>query len=325
MKKTIDAAVRGMQLSWQLWVKRQPIDWRLAAVCLAGALALWPLVHRLPMVGWDWYFWFEPGIIGFYPPWTAVVLSPLTALPWRSGLSLLNSITLCAVAVAVAKEAQPADRAGWSAAVLLALLSPPVFMDLWLGNIEGLVLFGQLLMPPGILLLLMKPHLTGWALLARRDWLLWGLGWGLVSLLIWGAWPLRMFAEMSRLEQNPLMIGWGNLGWPVLLLGAVLLVFSGADPLRLMSAGFLLTPYLMPNHMLLLLPALGRVRGWRRLALWAAVWLSAFGGGASLGWVRYLSLAFPLMCWFLLPGNPSFATVQLAHNVQPKAAVGETI
>jgi hypothetical protein len=282
------------------WKQPVTFDWKAGLACILGGILLYPLMARLPVVGWDWYYWFLPGNIDFYPPWTRLVLAPLTALPWRTGLALLNGITLMTVAVAAARQARPGNRRSRLIAAGLALVSPPVLMALWLGNIEGLVLLGLVALPPGVILALTKPHLSIWALLARRRWLIWTAGWGVLSLLIWGWWPGRTFGEMGRLSENFFTIGWYNLGWPLIIIGAVLLLFSSADPQRLLAAGFFLTPYLMPNHMLLLLPALGGVEGWKRWFLWGVLWVSGLASGVGAGAGRYLGLAFPLAVWFLL-------------------------
>ncbi|MEA3352176.1 MAG: hypothetical protein U9Q82_16350 [Chloroflexota bacterium] len=282
------------------WKRTRPVNWQLPAACLLGGLALWPLVARLPVVGWDWFYWFYPRRIDFYPPWTEVVLGPLLALPWRTGLSLLNGIMLMTVAVGAASEDRSGTRHSILTAAGLAVVTPPVFMALWLGNVEGLVLLGIITFPPGVVLALMKPHLTGWAVLARRQWILWAVGFGVLSVLVWGWWPAQMVADFGRLTDNPMAIGWYNLGWPVAVLGGILLLFSTADPYRLMAAGFLLTPYLMPNHMLLLLPVLGRVSGWRRAVLWLFCWVSGVAAGIEEGALRYLVLSFPLAVWWFL-------------------------
>lgn len=295
------AALRDrIQTLLEEWKRPAPFDWRAVLACLLGGVLLYPLAARLPVVGWDWYYWFEPGNIDFYPPWTAYLLKPFTSLPWRSGLALLNALTLATVGVAAGRAAFGKGRVSLLGAALLALMTPPVFMALWLGNLEGLVLLGMVALPPGVILALVKPHLGMWAVIARRRWFLWAAGLGILSLLIWGLWPLRTFSEMGRLSQNYFTVGWYDLGWPVLAVGIVLILLSNADPLRLLAAGFFLTPYLMPNHMLLLLPALGRLSGWRRLLLWLIIWLSGVATGMGSSPMRYLVLAFPLAVWLLL-------------------------
>lgn len=281
------------------WNAPEKTDWLAAAACLAGGLALAPLMARLPLVGWDWYYWFTvPGKIFFYPPWTPILLSPLTALPWRGGFAVLAGITLMTVGVAVMKAAFKFGRASRLGAAALALLSPPALWDMWVGNIEGLVLLGLVAAPPGMILALVKPNLTLWAGLANRQRFGWSAAAGIVSLLVWGWWLPDMFSDNERLFNNIVTTGWGVLGWHVAALGAILLLFSRPDWLNLMAAGFLLSPYLVPNHFLLLLPALGRVRGGRRIVLWLSGWVSVLGIGISAGGWRHLVLGFPLAVWW---------------------------
>jgi len=85
------------------------------------------------------------------------------------------------------------------------------------------------------------------------------------------------------------------------LLGLVLFPFSGPDPLRLMASGVLIMPFFMPYHFLMLLPALGRVRSFRRWILWLLTWTLA-GVPAFGGWTKYLALSFPVAVWLL--GSP---------------------
>jgi hypothetical protein len=186
-------------------------------------------------------------------------------------------------------------------AATLALLSPPVFILLWVVNIESLALFGSLFLPLGLPLILLKPHVYVWAILSRRKWMIWAAIFGAASLLIWGMWPLHVMESVSGRIQHPSAFGWSGVGLPMILIGALLLVFTNADPLRLMAAGSFLSPFLMPQHFVLLLPALGRVRGWKRLGLWAGAWLMAmpvmFGEWMN---IKYLALGFPLLIWWML-------------------------
>ncbi len=301
----------SLRVAWQAWFQEECFDWRPAAASLVGGVLVWPLVHRLPMVGWDWYYWFFANRIEFYPPWTSLLLSPLVQLPWRAGLSLVNSLLLVALAVFVYRQALGEAIPTRLLACAMALLTPQVFINLYLGSIEGLMLIGMLLLPPGAALVLFKPNLTGWVLLARRQWFIWGAGIGVISLVIWGWWPANMFSWIEPLTEKSLAIGWYNLGWPIAVLGAVLLPFSGANPMRLLAAGLLLTPYLMPNHLYLLLPALGSVRGWKRAALWAAAWISGLAAGAYGSSLMRLAILFPLAVWLLIPARERWLPVDV--------------
>lgn len=306
MKMSLAPLAVSIKRAWSGWRQAESFEWRPAVGSLIGAMILWPLVHRLPMIGWDWYYWFFSNRIDFYPPWTEILLAPFVWLPWRTGLSFMNSLLLVSLAIFVYRIADTEAVPPRLLASALALLTPQVFMNLYLGSIEGLMLVGMMFFPAGVILALIKPNLTGWLLLARRQWLLWGAGVGLLSLVIWGWWPAETLSWMEPLTDKSLAIGWYNLGWPIALLGALLLPFSGAHPFRLMAAGFLLTPYLMSNHAYLLLPALGCVRGWMRVALWVTAWVSGLAAGALGSAPASLAIIFPLAVWLLLAGKPSW-------------------
>jgi len=287
------------------WTRKEPFDWRALLACLIGGVILWPLVDRLPVLGMDWYTYFYPRVFeGIYPPWTGPVLTPFVWVPWRASLSLMNSLMLVTVAVATAREARRFSLASRLGAVAMATTAPTLLMLLWQGNVDGLVLLGLVALPPGVVLALIKPTIAGWALLARRQWTLWAIGFGVVSLVIWGWWPGSLMHAFDGRFLHPMAMGWHNLGWPVALMGLILLAFTNADPMRLMAAGSFLAPYVMPNHYLLFLPALGRVSGWRRWVLWGWAWVVGLVPGFT-GITRYLALGFPLAVWFLLKEKDS--------------------
>lgn len=293
---------RGWNADWQ---RPSDPDWHSALASLAGAVLLWPLTNQLPMLGFDWRTYFWAGDFRQYPPWTQWVLWPLLALPWRAGLAGLNALLLMTVAVSAAREVyrQPGRSISFAitsealGVVLLTLFTPPVIVLLWVGNIEAVALWGLLFMPAGLALVLLKPHLGVWAVLSRRSWLVWAVLFGLLSLLIWPGWPFRLLGSVGERVQHPSAFGWISLGWPLIVIGLTLLTRTPADALPLMAAGAFLSPFLMPQHFVFLLPALGRVRGWRRLALWAGAWLLAVPLMFD-GWLKYLGLGFPLLVWW---------------------------
>ena len=282
------------------WKRHEPFDWKAVCACLVGGLVLWPLVDRLPALGLDWFTFFYPRIFdGLYPPWTETILFPFAQIPWRASFSLMNSLMFMIVAVATAREARVYPLASRLGASVMAITTAPLLILLWQGNIDGLVLLGYVAFPPGVVLSLIKPTIAGWAILARRQWMLWGLGFGVLSIIVWGFWPASLRDVFDYRYYHPMAMGWQNLGWPVALLGLILLVFTNADPLRLMAAGSFLSPYVMPNHYLVLLPALGRVHGWRRWLLWGWAWVVGLVPG-FVGITRYIALGFPLAVWWLL-------------------------
>jgi hypothetical protein len=278
-----------------------------ALVVLVGGLILTPLIMQLPLLGFDWQACFEAegsflpplgDCYAQYPPWTPFILRPWTILPWRVGLSFQLGMMLMAVAVSTAKGAFR-----YAEAVVLALFTPPILWLLWLGQIDGLALWGLMFMPFGILWALTKPNITVWALFARWQWVAVAAVVGIVSVLIWGWWPETLLAARSHCTQHPAAMGWVNTGWPVLVLGLLLFPFSGSDPLRLMASGALLMPFVMPYHFMMLLPALGRVRSYRRWFLWGLAWTTA-AVPAFGGWTKYLALSFPIAVWILVSPDP---------------------
>lgn len=302
---------------------RLGFDWKAAAGALFGGLLFIPLVYRLPMIGYDLQHCFRnPANPCGQIPWVELTTDFLQRWDWRIELAILNSVMGMAVIMAVAREAK--DRRGRLLAITLAILSPQMFLLVWTGQIDGLGLLGLLLMPVGLPLLLMKPHVYGWAVLSRKWWLAITAGLVLASFVIWGWWPPRVISPPgpSR-EESPIAMGWEKVGWHVLALGLGMMFFTNRDPYRLMAAGSLITPYLQPYHLVALLPALGRVAGWRRWALWGAVWLT---GVSTVIWVyhilavpgfelwawsqgpepilmpiaRHLGLIFPVLTWWWL-------------------------
>ena len=68
----------------------------------------------------------------------------------------------------------------------LAILSLPALWVLFMGNLDGLVLAGLLLLPWGVPLVLLNPQLASFSLLAKRSYIIAGIAWMLISFIIWG-------------------------------------------------------------------------------------------------------------------------------------------
>ena len=260
-----------------------------------GSLLIYPLTSALPMLGWDWYFFFNANNASFninsaasaYPPFAKLLLQPLTWLPWRASLALLSGITLLTVAAATWLPRKS------YAAVALALATPPLWFLLWIGHPDGLALLG---MVTGLIpLALIKPQLTILPLLRTKRLAFWTVLMLVLSLLLWPFWPLALRQATLTHEAA---FGWVVTGWPIALVGVAMLAGAGSDPYRLLAAGFLLSPYLMPYNLAILLPAIGSCRGPRRLLLWATTWLLVPGVGLG-GQARYLNLVFPIAAFFL--------------------------
>lgn len=291
------------------WLRREPFDWRALLACVLGGVALYPLTRWLPFLGHDWIVYFSVldrvSNVYAYPPWTRLALLPLNQGTQLQGIALLNGLLLMTVAVAAAREGRRFNRPSRLAVAVMAVLTPPVFQLMWQGNVAGLVLLGLIGIPLTLPYALLQPNLAVWALVSRARWLAWAAVFGLLSLLIWGWWPGTMLdtiaADAQRIT-HPIALGWQALGWPSLLIGLALLPFTTADPLRLLALGAFLSPYLMPVHLLLLLPALGRVAWRQRWLLWACCWLTLLPAMFFTGWSKAAALVFPLAVWWLLRG-----------------------
>jgi len=291
---------------WGLFFPTRP-NYRLLAYTAFGAMLLWPLTTRLPMLGFDWHFFFRTGgnDLGFniwsasspYPPFAAYLLWPLTSInPWRAGLGLLNALTLVTVALATW---QAGGRWG---SIVLACLSLPLWFSMWIGHPDALALLGVL---TGIVpLALLKPQLTIWPLLSERRKIVGTALWLLLSFAIWGLWFTR-FGQMVT-TARPTNVGWRTLGWPLIVVGLALIVGANRhNPYHWIAAGVFLTPYTQTYQWVILIPAVGAATGWRKIALWALSWILFLGVGMAGPW-QYLNLLYPLAVFCLTTRWPEY-------------------
>ena len=254
----------------------------MAGLFAAGGL----LVPANGFTGFDWVNVFSHGSVpAFYPPWGAEAVKLLT---WP----LLFGLTLAAVALAALK------RAVHPLSLMLALLTLPLWWTLFLGQLEGLVTLGLLGLPWLVPLALVKPQVSIFALGARKSYVLAAAIFLGLSLVIWGAWPLRMLATNQYYAEGR-YVNDISLGWWGAVVALPLLWYSRGDMDMLMLAGVFITPHLLPYNLLPAVPAIARLRPRSAMLLaifsWlplAANWLGP--GGWWLGWV------FIGMAWLLL-------------------------
>ncbi|NPV78292.1 MAG: hypothetical protein HPY59_18200 [Anaerolineae bacterium] len=226
------------------------------------ALVLFAAGYFLP-TGFDWERQYSKGIFpGFWMPWTRPLVSLLN-------LPAVFAITILAIGVR-AYRYRPSPMA-----ILLALVSLPVLWVLHLGTLDGLSLLGMLLLPWGAPLVLIKPQIASFALLAGKRSLVVTVIWILISFAIWGFWPLgfrEIFAPDWRVEwqQDISLFPYG------LVLAIPLLWFSRGDQDLLMAAGSLATPHLFPYHFIVLMPTLARMRWYWMIAVWLVTWAPIF-------------------------------------------------
>ena len=214
--------------------------------------------------GYDWKKDFQYGRTPpEWTPWTTNIVQ--WAAPF--GYGVIFSATVISLALRSRQHTQSPIP------VVLAVLSlPTIWVVYYMGNLDGLGVLGLLLLPIGIPLVLMKPQVAGFAILAKKSSLIAGILWLLITTLIWGFWPLKILNMMMTpawkgdYPQDISIFPWG-----VLL--ALLLVWpSRGDEDLLMAAGSLATPHLFPYHFILLMPALGRMRWQWMLITWVISW-----------------------------------------------------
>jgi hypothetical protein len=267
-------------------VARSIVTWGAIYIVMVGLGALMQIRAS------DWYIHFQPRFQLYdYPPWLAVLLALLPALPFLSGLTMTGLLYAL-----WRRQAQPIH-------LLAAFTAMPVFWVLWLGQIDVVPLLGLSLLPWGIPLVLLKPQVGVWYLWAwwRARPNKWKIATGTLmflalTMVIWGPWPfvIRPPATIDL----PTNLSLWHVGWPLGAL-AVLGALIDPDPDRAMALGALAAPYLQGASYLVLLPALARLRGWRLAGVWLTTWTSLLV--IPLGdRVRPLAILFPLSLWLAL-------------------------
>lgn len=212
--------------------------------------------------GFDWVMFFKKGLVSpIWTPWA----KPIIDLLAPHGYGLVFALSLIGLS-ARAYRYKPSPFP-----IALAVISLPTLWVIFLGNLDGLVLFGMLIMPVGIPLVLMKPQVAAFSVLARKDWFIAAVVWGLLSMAIWGFWPTRMLLVTTpqwKIDwaQDIAIFPWG------LIPALPLLWFSRGDQDLLMAAGSLATPHLFPYHFILLMPALARMRWYWMIITWVVSW-----------------------------------------------------
>lgn len=205
--------------------------------------------------GFDWLHFFSKGIYpSFWMPWTKPIVS-LFNYPAVFALTIL-SIGVRAFSYRVSPVA-----------LALTILSLPTLWVVFMGNLDGFVLAGLVTLPWGVPLVLIKPQISAFALLAKRSSLVAAMIWVILSFVIWGFWPLTwgvIFSPEWQAEwvQDITIFPWG------LFIAIPLLWLSRGDEDLLMAAGSLCTPHLFPYHYIVLMPVLGRMRWPWMLATW---------------------------------------------------------
>ena len=266
---------------------REIAGWLQAILFIVFTVLFTLLGRLLPLggyIGFDWYTFYSQGRAPvFYPPWTHIIISLLS---WE----LLIGVTLAGFSLAVIR------RSKHPVSVISALLCLPLLWTIFLGQLEGIVVAGLLVMPWLAPLALIKPQVSIFAFLAKRSYLVVVILFLILTIIIWGMWPLRTlnvesFYNDGRYPQN---IG---LGWWALPISLVLLWFSRGDMDMLMISGCFMLPHLIPYNLLPIAPAIARLKPKASILAFIFSWLpfsaNWFGPkGWWLGWI------FILWLWF---------------------------
>ena len=132
--------------------------------------------------GFDWsHFYGQGRFPSFWMPWTKPIVSIMD-------MPSVFALTVLTIGLRTFQYRRSA------AAIVMALISLPTLWVLHLGTLDGLVLLGLLILPWGAPLVLIKPQLGFFALLAKKESIIVATIWGVISILIWGFWPLNLLS-----------------------------------------------------------------------------------------------------------------------------------
>jgi hypothetical protein len=220
-------------------------DLRVVGISVAAYIFLLFATALIP-VGFDWKHYFGIKVLPpFWLPWTWPILDFISP-------QALSSAAILGTALRIYQLRGSMWR------LPLAILSLPMLWVLFKSDVDGLALVGLVTLPYGVPLLLLKPQLGAFALLASRRNFLAGAIWGLISVLIWGFWFTRLQlvgGAQWHLDwpQDISLFPWG------ILIALPLLWLGRGDEDMLMAAGSFVTPHLFPYHFVLVMPAVVRM------------------------------------------------------------------
>lgn len=238
-------------------------------------------------IGYDWVYYFSLGQRGYgveyYPPWIIYV----SYLTWPG----LIGATFTGLALALYQ------RRVSRGVMVAAFFSFPVWWTIFLGQVDGLVMLGLTGLPWLIPFVTLKPQVGYFACLAQKKYLMALIGWYVISIIIWGWWPLDMFGINTYIAwHQPHDINMWPWSIPIVL---ILFWFSRGDVDLLMLAGTFGMPYFHSYHQILIVPALARVGRWVALIAVAISWLP-LGANWVGDWGWYLGHLFAIILWVAL-------------------------
>lgn len=207
-------------------------------------------------LGFDWKAYFDIKVLpSFWMPWAMPVLYLVSP-------QALSSAAILGTALRIYQLHGSMRR------FPLALLSLPMLWLLFKSDVDGLALMGLVTLPYGAPLLLLKPQLGAFALLANRRYFAAGAIWGLISIVFWGLW----FTRLQFVSEPQWHIDWPQdisvFPWGILL-ALPLLWLGRGDADMLMAAGSFATPHLFPYAFVLVMPAISRMSWPWAILCWA--------------------------------------------------------
>lgn len=153
----------------------------------------------------------------------------------------------------------------------------------------------MLLLPWGVPLILLRPQLAAFALLARRSWFVAGALWLGLSIIIWGWWLpnllLKVTPELRAAQpQNVSLFPWS------MVFVLPMLWLSRRDPDMLMAAGSFIAPSVIPYYYMVLIPSLARLPLNYALVCWLSSFLPLTANYFGPAW-WLTGNVFPLLIW----------------------------
>ena len=290
------------------------------AASLLGIFIVLYIAGMFFPVGFDWEHFFGQGRYPeFWMPWTKAVVE---FLDYPS----IFALTILSLGWRVYRN-KPSLRV-LLAALFFTATSPITLWMLHLGNVDGLAMFGLMILPLGVPLVLIKPQVAAFAMLAKRSSLIFAVVWLLLSFVIWGFWPvtwLKFFTPEWDMEwvQDIALFPWG------LIPAAILMWFSQGDEDLLMAAGSLASPHLFLYHFIVLMPSLSRMRYLWMFAAWVGSFLFLLANWYG-DWAWHLGNLMSFFFWFGIyfsmppekrpkPGLPDWLPLKFARPRPPAA------
>ena len=240
-------------------LSNRTIRWlRILSIALLAGVAI--AARLIPGGGFDWYrgymLYANDPFSSLRPTWIYLILEPITHLPhslfW---FTLLNTLAL-AGALFLVELPHP-----------LLMLTLPVFWVLFYGQIDGWFALGAVLgwysiknkkpisLGLALVLLSSKPHLgfpiAIYYMIRSRNWrmFIWPAGVLLISMLVYGLWPLRLlqvFLGMNFQEYTEQTVNISLWPWSLILLLPLIWRWHNLTPFKRSTAVLALTYLTVP-------------------------------------------------------------------------------